>query len=261
MLKIPSKNDFVLFFDREKLYLDKNQGLPCYTDMEILTEVLTDQTKWMLKIGKWEGKDCFLYLGKVAEKVSGFVSVSIRSLLNNANGEFQSLLHRANHIIHWHRGTFFCGRCGEKLQFLTNELGKKCRICETNVYPRINPCIIVAITRKDRILLAEISRNNRSFSSVLAGYVEIGESLEQCVAREVKEEVGIEIKNIQYFASQAWSFSQSLMVAFIAEYESGEIQVDGVEIQQAAWYQKKNLPDLPPHYSIARELIEWFKKQ
>jgi NAD+ diphosphatase len=130
------------------------------------------------------------------------------------------------------------------------------------VFPRIEPAVIVAVTRApNEILLAHAGRLPPGMHSVLAGFVEPGESLEQCVAREVFEETGIEVGNIRYVASQPWPFPRGLMVGFVADYVSGSIVIDPHELQGAAWFDWNNLPSLPSHLSIARFLIEHAKAQ
>jgi NAD+ diphosphatase len=138
------------------------------------------------------------------------------------------------------------------------ERAKQCTACSSRVYPRISPAVIVAITREDKLLLARASRFKTGMHSVIAGFVEPGETLEECVRREVSEEVGLEIKNIRYFSSQPWPFPDSLMIAFTAEYSSGEITVDNSEIVEANWYKADELPEIPGKASVARKLIDWF---
>jgi NAD+ diphosphatase len=133
-----------------------------------------------------------------------------------------------------------------------------CPQCGLINYPRLSPAVIVAVLKNNKILLGRNKRFKLPFYSVLAGFVEPGETLEQCVKREIHEEVGITVKNIRYFGSQPWPFPDSLMIAFTADYAGGDIHLDGSEIIDAAWFGKDNLPQIPPRISIARQLIEWF---
>lgn len=151
----------------------------------------------------------------------------------------------------------FCGQCGERTRQINWEMAKQCDSCGHRSYPRVSPCIIVAIRKGRQILLAQGARHVKSgLFSTLAGFVESSENLEHAVAREVMEEVSIKVKNIEYFGSQPWPFPHSLMVGFIAEYDSGEIKVDGKEILEAHWYDVDNLPLVPETVSIAGRLIE-----
>lgn len=257
----PEPEAVCIIYTQGSLYLDENNQLPVYTRVNpFKPNGQTDTLIQWLKLGEWNKAPCYLYLADSRDTdFPSLVSRSLREVLKAADSELKKLLHYSYHFYQWNQDSQFCGRCGQVMSLSEKALLKNCAVCGFEQYPRVNPCMIVAIVKDNSsILLAEISRNGRSFSSVLAGYVEIGESIEECVEREVWEEVGIRIKNIEYFASQTWSFSQSLMLAFVAEYSGGEINVDGKEIQNAAWYRRDNLPALPPKFSIARELIDWF---
>jgi NAD+ diphosphatase len=156
----------------------------------------------------------------------------------------------------------FCGGCGHPTELLPNERARRCPSCETPFYPRIAPAVIVLVQREREILLARNATFPRPWYSAVAGFVEAGESLEEAVGREVLEEVGVELSEIQYFGSQPWPFGRSLMVGFNARYAGGEIRVDGTEIADARWFPADALPQLPPRISIARQLIDnWLERQ
>jgi NAD+ diphosphatase len=163
-------------------------------------------------------------------------------------------------IVIWDQAHRFCGRCGHPLIGSSSERAKTCRQCRLVVYPRINPCIIVAVVKGKRILLARRNQAPNSLYSVLAGYVDAGETLEACLHREVKEEVDLKVRHLRYFGSQPWPYSSALMVAFTAEYASGAIRTDGDEILDADWYSADHLPRVPGWGSIARQLIDAFVK-
>lgn len=165
---------------------------------------------------------------------------------------------RALQIVSWDQTHQYCGKCGNKTETLKEERAKKCPICGFISYPRLSPAVIVAVVKDNKILLAHYAASRGSVHTIIAGFVEPGETLEECLKREIMEEVGISVKNIRYSGSQPWPFSNSLMIGFTAEYESGEISVDGKEISEAAWYGAHNLPELPHRMSIAREIIEWY---
>ena len=186
---------------------------------------------------------------------------NIRELFPVMDNEMFALILRAVHLKTWDINWKFCPFCGGKLRLSETETAKICTACSRVHYPAISPAIIVAVRKGKKLLLAHNNRfPKRIRYSILAGFVEAGESLEETVEREVFEEVGIKIKNIKYFGSQSWPFPQSLMLGFTAEYESGEIAVDNVEIGHADWYSADNMPPIPPHGSISRELIEDFRK-
>lgn len=167
---------------------------------------------------------------------------------------------RAFQIVDWDRTHQYCGRCGSPTKDKADERAKVCPACGAVSFPRMSPAIIVAVVRDKAILLAHATRFPGTMYSVLAGFVEPGESLEECVRREVKEESRIDIRNIRYFGSQPWPFPNSLMVGFTAEYAGGEIIMDGKEIADAGWFTADNLPTIPDKISIARKLIDWFSE-
>ena len=138
------------------------------------------------------------------------------------------------------------------------EQAMQCAFCNTMIYPRISPCIIVLVTRGEKLLLARNTNFPRSMFSTLAGFIEVGESVEEAVEREVKEEVGISITDISYFGSQPWPFPSQLMLGFYAQYLSGDISCNPDEIEEAYWFSKHTLPLIPPTSSIAGRLINTF---
>ena len=164
----------------------------------------------------------------------------------------------AMHLEKWYRDNRFCGRCGEEMKDSDSERARICEQCDHIVYPRLSPAVIVAVTRGERILLGRSSRFPKEMYSVLAGYVDPGEDLESTVSREIMEEANIRVKNIRYFGSQFWPFSDSLMIGFTAEYDGGEIMVDPEELEDARWFTKEEIPWVPDSLSISRQLIDWF---
>jgi NAD+ diphosphatase len=182
----------------------------------------------------------------------------LRSLFARLEDEFYEAALTAVHLVEWDKTYQFCCKCRGKLNTRDDIRAKECQECGRVEFPRLSPAIIVLIERGNTLLLARSRRFAGQFFSVLAGFVEPGESLESAVRREVKEETGISVQDIQYFGSQPWPFPDSLMIGFTARYESGEIVIDGEEIVQAGWYRADNLPHIPGKLSIARKLIDWF---
>ena len=216
------------------------------------------KTSRAVYIGTNGSNHCFCAEITSDTPVKGFALISLRQIYTLISSDEFSIASRALQIVNWDLTHRFCGRCGSPMQTHTQEFAKICPSCNLTLYPRISPAIIVAIVKEGKILLAR--RVNSEMFSVIAGYVEAGETLEETVARETQEEVGITVKNIRYFSSQPWAFSYSLMLAFTAEYESGSIVPDGVEIEEANWYSPDSLPEMiPGPISVARNLINWFK--
>ena len=189
--------------------------------------------------------------------------VPLRTFFAEAEPEIAHIAALAAHLSWWRSLYKYCPRCGKPLKEHNSEPCMTCDACQENFYPVISPAIIVLITKENKILLAHNAKFPPKRHSLLAGFVEPGESLEAAVHREVMEETGIRIKNLRYLESQPWPFPNSLMAAFAAEWESGELKPDGVEIEGAAWYASSDeLPDLPPKGSIARKLIDnWIKER
>jgi len=181
--------------------------------------------------------------------------ISLRECLEFPS-ELFLLLSKAVQYSHMTQSMRFCPLCGGRNHLNHNQLAMQCGDCRTLHYPRIFPCIIVAVRKQGQILLAQHPRHRNGMYTVIAGFLEVGETLEQCVAREVKEETGIYVKNIQYFGSQPWAFPSSMMMGFTAEFESGELKPDYSELSDARWFDYNALPPIAPKGTIARELIE-----
>jgi NAD+ diphosphatase len=191
-----------------------------------------------------------------------FLADGLRGYYAQLGETFFHLAGRAIQLVNWDRTHQYCGQCGTPTVAMPNERAKQCPACGLTSYPRLSPATIVAVTADTpegrRILLARNHRFPDGFYSVIAGFVEPGESLEECVAREVLEEVGVRVDNIRYFGSQPWPFPNSLMVGFTAEYVGGDIVLEAGEIADAIWCAADALPKIPPKMSIARRLIDWF---
>jgi NAD+ diphosphatase len=210
-----------------------------------------------LYLGDLDGEACFALDGgsELGEPVA------LRQLFGVLSDEEFTIAGRALGLTAWDRDHRFCGRCGEGTERSTTERVRTCVKCGHGAYPRLSPAVIMLVEREGRALLARNARFPMSFFSTLAGFVELGETLEQAVAREVHEEAGIVISDIRYFGSQPWPFTGSLMIGFNAQWESGEIEADPAELADAGWFEPDALPPVPPRLSIARELIDDFVRR
>ena len=204
---------------------------------------------------------CHCYCAEVHEKSvtpERIVLRGLRYLYGRLDQSLHMIAMKASHMLEWDRTSHYCGRCGTGLIRMKDMNAKECLNCGLLNFPRISPAVIVLVERKGKVLLARLKRFSDELYSVVAGFVETGETLEEAVQREIEEEVGIRIKNIRYFGSQPWPFPDSLMIGFTAEYESGEIKIDETEITDARWFEPDKLPTIPGKISIARKLIDWF---
>jgi NAD+ diphosphatase len=194
-----------------------------------------------------------------AQPPPGYRFDDLRRLLGQTDDIFFALAGRAFQILDWERNHRFCGRCATPtVPHAAGERARLCPACGFSSYPRINPCVIVAVTRGEDILLARAQRFSRPLFSTLAGFVEAGESVEETLHREVLEEVGVRVRNLRYFGSQPWPFPGNLMLGFHAEYAGGELVLQAEEIAEAAFFRYDALPPIPPPGSIAHALIQDF---
>ena len=214
-------------------------------------------------MGALDGYNCFSSEIKDNFKTpSGIEIYDLKPLTFLLEEELFLLAAKSLLLLNWEKCHRYCGVCGYYMERKNNESERAlfCPKCGYTTWPKTSPAIIVAITKGDQILLAHNKYFPKGMYSVIAGFVELGETFEQCVRREVYEEVGIRVKNIKYSGSQPWPFPNSMMIGFTAEYLDGEINVDGEEIVHADWFSKDEIPKYKKSKSIGAELIEWFKR-
>lgn len=188
-----------------------------------------------------------------------FKTIPLKQALSMAYSKEYAMGVKAHSIIRWDKNHQFCGRCGTRTIHDSKHFERTCPKCHINFFPRISPSIIVLIQNNDHVLMARSPHFPQGIYGLIAGFVEAGETIEETVHREVKEEVGLNIKNITYFGSQPWPFPDSLMLAFTAEYESGELIIDNDEIEDAGWYRYDKLPGRrSASISISCKLLDYF---
>ena len=186
--------------------------------------------------------------------------VGLRASYDVLDAEHYRIAGKCRELIFWHQNNKYCGCCGGPMKWDT-PISKKCSMCGKEIWPSPAVATIVRITRGDEVLLVRGRNFRGNFYGLVAGFVETGEKLEDCVRREVAEEVGLKIKNLKYFGSQPWPYPMGLMVGYTAEYESGEIHLQKAELSGGQWFTRENLPQLPQKLSIARMLIDdWIDK-
>ncbi|WP_109511581.1 NAD(+) diphosphatase [Pseudomonas ovata] len=209
-------------------------------------------------IGHFEGEPVYVWVLQHPVEVEGLAWQGLRQFMLEGDYAVYQKLGYAAQIATWFREHRFCGACGKPTVQVPGERAMYCADDNLRFYPRISPSMIVLITRGDEVLLARSPRFVTGVYSTLAGFAEPGESAEDCVRREVMEEVQVRIRNIQYVGSQCWPFPHSMMLGFHAEYESGDIVPQADEIEDARWFSIHDMPPLPASRSIARHLIELY---
>ena len=233
---------YFVFNENRELYLDNE---------ELINDISSFDVNFSLYIGKYKNKDCFVVN-------SDFNKGYNLKEVYDINKDLYLIAAKAVLVNDWYISHQFCGRCGTKTKVDEKDMMLKCPDCGQVHYPRIAPAIIVAIRNEDKLLMAKHSYHDNIRYALIAGFVEPGESIEEAVHREVLEEVGIKIKNLRYLKSQSWPFPNSLMLGFEAEYESGNIKVDGDEILKAKWFKKDKIIRYTSDISISDWLIQRF---
>lgn len=254
-----TKPAYWFIFRDEQMLIDKSHEASQVPQLSMALSSLL-HTRQPHYLGLYQNTPCFAARADENTIVPNDMAFeNLRASLDLISSEELFLIaSQAKEVLSWDETTQFCGRCGKKTQHSEIERAKICSKCEYVVFPQISPVILCLIWRGDEVLLARAPHFREGLFSVIAGFVEPGESLETTVTREVKEEVGVDIKDIRYFASQPWPFPSNLMIGYTAEYVSGNIEIDKVEIAEAAWFNIHKLPDLPPAISLSRRLIDSF---
>lgn len=212
-----------------------------------------------LYLGELAGQACFAHLlGDGEDPPEGTGPIALRQLFGALPDDDFAIAGRALGLTSWDRDHRYCGRCGAATERSPTERVRTCTRCGHGAYPRLSPAIIALVERDGRALLARNARFALPFYSTLAGFVEVGETLEAAVMREIHEEAGITIRDVRYFGSQPWPFTGSLMIGFTARWAGGELVPDPSELADAGWFAAAELPRIPPKLSIARALIDDF---
>jgi NAD+ diphosphatase len=242
-------------FSGTKLLVRGDEQAPCLPTVGELAHAHVDGVRHY--VGRLDGADCVaILLPDDAAAPAHYAFAGLRALFPRLPESLLAVAGRAFQVVEWERTHRYCGRCGSRTRDRDDERAKQCPVCGYVAYPRVSPAMMVLVTRGRELLLARSHRFAGAVYSALAGFVEAGESIEDCIHREVREEVGVAVRDLRYFASQSWSFPHSLMIAFTAHYAGGELVPDESEIASVRWFDIDALPDLPSPMSIARHLID-----
>ena len=204
-------------------------------------------------LGQLDGIDCWAFA--LRDVPPGFKRTPLRAAMMQFGEPLMGVAGRAAQVLEWDRAHRYCGVCGAPTEAQAGERSRKCTGCGHTAYPRLSPAMMVLVWREGQVLLARSPHYVPGVYSALAGFVEAGESLEECVHREVAEEVGVRVTDLRYYGSQSWPFPHSLMVAYTARWTGGDIVKQEGEIEDAQWYALDALPKIPPRFSISGHLI------
>lgn len=247
----------LIVFRGKDIFLCGENGSFQFPRTEDLKEL---EGKPALRIGTLRGVPCYAANADLPDEPENgkAAAVELRFAVGCLKDCEFAAVSRARELLHWRIQHRFCGRCGGILKESETDTAMVCPDCGERFYPQLAPAVIVGITNGSRILLAHNKKFRRDMHGLIAGFVEAGENIEQAIRREIREETGIEVDNIRYFASQCWPFPNSLMLGYTAEYVSGAAEPDGEELDELGWYQASAMPEIPGKGSIARRIIDDF---
>ncbi len=242
-------------FNSDKILINtKNKSIPFSKDLAEFNFTIIRK----IYLGTLQEHPCYAAEVEESNYPQDWSFMDLRSAYSFLEEDIYLLGGRAIQIINWDKNHQFCGKCGTPTETMDTEMAKFCPECGFTSFTRLSPAVITAIIKEGKLLMAKHTYHRSNMYGLIAGFVEAGETLEEAVQRETMEEVGLKVKNVKYFGSQPWPFPHSLMIGFTAEYESGDIEVDGEEIAHAKWFEVNDLPEIPSKISIAGELIDWY---
>ena len=260
--KATNKKSFVLHFEYNKVMLIKDAltgeiRLPRFEDLEEDDENIYEKSYYVNAV---DDEEFYLVDDIQVPEFGGFYMEGMQ-VFREFSSQYQAFAAiSASQVYRWMKSRKYCGYCGTVTEKSNTERALICPKCKNIEYPKISPAIIVAIRDGNRLLLTKNAKGTYKFYALVAGFVEVGESLEDAVRREVMEEVGLKVKNIQSYKSQPWSFSDSLMLAFIADLDGDDkITIQEEELSEARWFEREDVPVLPFHISVGHELIQKFR--
>ena len=254
----PENTNLFIIFNNNKVIFDLNDKT------FLLNSSFLNFTNYNFKkIGIAEDGGVNIYAADISDQLFNLAEQGYKSLIeydqrhsmSTLDENDMNLLGRAYQLLHWIKSNKHCGYCGLEKKFDEKEEAMFCSCNSIMTYPTISPCVLALIKKDNQILLARNALFPQGLYSALAGFIEVSETAEETVEREVYEEVSLKVKNIKYFGSQSWPFPSQLMLAYTCEYDSGAIEVDGQEIVEANWFDLDNLPNTPPNSTLSGRLI------
>lgn len=252
----PQATDFILYFNKNgEILIKADCGHLFFPSAK--NPPATEKIIYLFSVDE---KRYFLAVTQDEILLAGFSYQGLRELRGSCGNADLLVAFTAYHLWRWYTDNHFCGRCAAELSFSETERALVCKKCGNTIYPRINPAVIVAVTKGDSLLVTRY-RNGYNHNALVAGFTEIGETLEQTVAREVMEETGIKVKNIRYYKSQPWGIAQDILVGFFCEAEGDdEIRLDESELKFAQWLKRDEIELQPSDISLTNEMMKMFKE-
>ena len=261
--KSPALHDRVLCMRKGDILVGRDMenrlSIPTWQQVQ---DVCGDWHRWggleVQFVFSMQGEDYYLWMGEAGE-VPGFAYEPANQLRQTVTKNICFAAMTGWHLFTWYRNNQFCGRCGSKTEHDHKERMMRCPTCGNMIFPRISPAVIIALVDGDRLVLSKYAGRNYTRFALLAGFIEIGETAEECVAREVMEEVGLKVKNIRYYKSQPWGIAGNLQIGYFCDLDgSDEIILDKNELSMADWYDRHDLPAKDDGISLTREMIRIF---
>lgn len=259
--KKPDKDDYVLIFNGEELLLNNNSGQIQFPKIMHIRKLIPDIEETSIYLFSVD-ESHFYYCSKTVKETDELHYISIQQIRETMPNWMAFIAATACHLAQWYDSNRYCGRCAKPMTQHKTERALCCEACGSTIYPKICPAVIVGIIDKDKdkILLTRYADRPYKKLGLVAGFTEIGETMENTVKREVMEEVGLRVKNIKYFKSQPWAFSQSILVGFFAELDgSPEVNIDSKELSEAIWLSRDEISLSNSHISLTNEMIETFR--
>lgn len=260
-IKEPQDNDLLFIFNDNKLLVEGSSNELKFTTVEKIKELNSELVKNAIYLFSIDDSPIFCAFGSIeeTETLKYIKPFEVREKFPKLQ---MFIVATVSHLANWYSTNKFCGRCAEPMEFSKTERALCCPKCGLTKYPNISPAVIVGIIDKDKILLTRYSDRPYKKLSLVAGFMEIGETLEDTIKREVMEEVGLKVKNFRYYKSQPWAFSQSVLMGFFVELDGDStVKIDKTELSEATWYSREEIPPMESTISITNEMIDAFKKE